>query len=80
MICKDTFDAVTKMNAKPPKCEMCGGSTRKLMSAPKVARVAGPSGAIWDTRQIKDSHGENWRYTKGAEHIGGSRRKLFFHD
>lgn len=71
---------IIPLNDPNPSCPECGSidGLEKIIFAPKVTRVAGPSGPIWDEKQIESTHGKNWRETaKNPYREGGDRKKTY---
>lgn len=74
--CGNLYEIEHKLSESPGVCE-CGGELEKEYLKAPIGRVAGPTGPIFDDRQIKDTHGEHWRRTDGSRTPGGAGRKAF---
>jgi len=77
--CGEETQHIVKLNDDNPPCPKCLGEMEKLISAPRLLKMSVETGAIYDMRQVKDSHGERWRETKGSDKPGGAGQKMYFH-
>jgi putative FmdB family regulatory protein len=77
--CRTIQEHHTACDGPPPACA-CGQTMERLISAPRVVRISGPSGPIYSDRQIEAEYGPRWRDTgtTGKEGGAGAGGRLFF--
>jgi hypothetical protein len=76
--CEAVEDVDLHIDEPVPACA-CGGSRVRLISSPRVTRVAEISGPIWSEKQIVASHGERWRETSKSGRPGGDRKAEYYY-
>lgn len=78
-LCSFEYELVIKLDEKIPPCpQCCHDSPSRKISAPKIARVEGPKGAIFSEKQVEATYGKNWRNPQNHTRPGGDRKKLYF--
>lgn len=79
LACGGQDEVSLRLAAAVPPCEHCGGERERMISLPRVARVAGRSGLITDMRQVTAECGTRWRDAGTRGTPGGSGAVGYYH-
>lgn len=77
--CCGIEEVTLSLAASVPACPHCGGERERMISLPRVARVAARTGYITDMRQVTAECGPRWRDTGTRGTPGGAGAVGYHH-
>lgn len=80
--CNSDYEHSFRLNTPIPPCPVCGHETPTIVvSCPIAAKnftIKGPSGPIFDEREVESTYGKNWRNPKNHQRLGGDRKRWYW--